>query len=370
MNYRELKEMTAFFRPALLVEGLMKSKTRAKLLDFLSMLIAFLFIPLALYYGAKFLPDFKVFFESYPSVLFFLPKLAGLFYLCLTIWLFIFFTQAFFYSSYFRALDGILSEKGIDGREPIAFEAAFAVQAAGRNDFTNGFLLTPAGRMLMLRLGVTFPEVKQFLESRKEKIAADKIFIDDIADEEYGVTFADLAIALAKSDKEFSNFLFSRQITDAEFKAAARWLVGEARRRKISERWWSRDSLGRVPGIGKDWAYGGAYVLDKYEKVSFDRNRLGITAGIKYLNEEVEKLERILTRTREANALIVGEAGAGAVDVVYHFARLIFEGRVLPPLEDKRVVFLDTNKLVATTVEKARFESEVIKIFEQYYFGF
>jgi len=63
--------------------------------------------------------------------------------------LFIFFTQAFFYSSYFRALDGILSEKGIDGREPIAFEAAFAVQAAGRNDFTNGFLLTPAGRMLL-----------------------------------------------------------------------------------------------------------------------------------------------------------------------------------------------------------------------------
>jgi ATP-dependent Clp protease ATP-binding subunit ClpC len=365
MTYRELKDLSLFFKPALILEGIISYRSRMNILGALFFLATFLFIPFLLYYGADYSSTLANFINVYPAALFLIPKLAGLFYLCLFFWLIVFLAQTFFYSSYFRSLDSIISEKGIEGREPISFEAAVVIDQSPADDFTAGFLKTDAGMLLMRRLGISSEEVDNFLKSRTRRIRAEEIFLDDLADEEYGVTFADLTLALVRSDSEFSHFLFAKKITDADLRATSLWLVRDFREAKLKERWWSRDFLGRIPGIGKDWAYGGAYILEKYEKVSFDRNRFSVTTTAKFLNEEVEKLERVLVRSKEANALIVGEAGSGAVDVVYRFARLIFEGRVLPPLEDKRVFFLDTNKLITNTAEKVSFEKELIKIFEE-----
>ena len=74
---------------------------------------------------------------------------------------------------------------------------------------------------------------------------------------------------------------------------------------------------------------------------------------------EVRQVVDILTRRRQNNPILVGEAGVGKTAVVEGFARRIAEGDVPPPLKQVRLLSLDLALLQAGAGVKGEFENRL-----------
>ena len=350
MTFNELEKRSLFFYPAVLLEKTASSSLRRMILKLLGLATFILAWPAGLY----------LLVNSFPAVG---VKLAGLFLVSLSLWFVIFSLQAFFYSYYFGVLDIILGGSGTKDTEPISFEVALLIDSIAKEDITGSFLSSSFGKKIVKRLGITERSVDIFIRGERGRINEASFFVESL-DGEYGITLTDFALALFNADRSFKKFLAENGVGQSDLKACAFWIVRENRREKRLERWWSRDSLGRVKGIGKDWGYGEVYYLEHFAKRIIGRGK-GPLLPMTALKDELHSLESILAKNREANAILVGEPGGGASDIVTHLGRLIQDGTILPTLEHKRLIVLDTDKLVAETKTKSHFEEVFLKMMDQ-----
>lgn len=364
MNFAVLKNLAQKYRGALLVESIISHRTRAMISNMLGLVSILLLIPTLAYVSAYFVPSILLLVANIPMSAVLLPKITGLFCITISFLLFFLALESFYYSSYFSVLDSILKEKGIKGEEPVSFGVSFFVTTANDEDLTKSFVDSEEGSLMLYRAGISREDLRAFIDSRKNRISGSTFKVTSL-DGEKGITMADIGLSLLKQDAEFSKFLFSRGVTEDIFSGSARWVVDTGRVIKKDERFWSRDNLGRIQGIGKDWAYGEAYILDKYSKRIFDKSTSTAVVSSNYLSEETDSLEKILSRGEEANALLVGETEGGPREVVLSLAKRIEEGKILPQLEHKRLVMLDTNKILAINATKATFEIELLKLMSE-----
>ena len=80
---------------------------------------------------------------------------------------------------------------------------------------------------------------------------------------------------------------------------------------------------------------------------------------------EIKKIEDTLSRSYEANLILVGEEGAGKHAVIDGLARRIASGSVVPALEYKRLLALDYQSMSAVSKIKANYEELIIKIMNE-----
>lgn len=277
-----------------------------------------------------------------------LPKAVGVSLILIPLWALAFMMELFFRSYYLK-----------DKRE-FDFEVALILYKAKKGDITKALLSSSVGKDIVLRLGVPRAEIKKFFKTR---MVSDTMSLFDVQPNKPR-TLEELAKFVFEKDKEFADYLFSIGVKENEFIGAAAWIGRMKELQRYEEKWWSRERLGRITPIGEDWAYGQTYLLDKYSMpiLSGDMSPIGGTAK----NEnELNQLELILSRAKEANAIIVGEDGVGKMDIVYNFARRISKETAPKQLKHKKVVVLDTDLIIASTKSKSVFEEELIKIFNQ-----
>ncbi|PSO46659.1 MAG: hypothetical protein BRC24_00815, partial [Parcubacteria group bacterium SW_4_46_8] len=167
-------------------------------------------------------------------------------------------------------------------------------------------------------------------------------------------------------DEAFADFLFDMGIQEDTFYGAADWIQYRIDETKRKQRWWARERLGRISPIGRAWAYGEIYELEKYAKdIRTTSQYSSIAARSGYAKEHLNELEELLQKSKDANALLVGEAGVGKMDVVLELFRELTSGTMMPPLADKRLVILDTNQLIAATGNKTKLERTLYAVFTQ-----
>ncbi len=364
MNFAVLKNLANKYSGALLVERVISHRTRSLISNLLGLVSIILLVPTLAYVAGFFVPQTLSYIALVPMSAILLPKITGLFCIVVSFLLIFLALESFYYSSYFCVLDAILGEKGINDSEPITFGVSYFVETAILDDLTKSFAESEEGSLILYRSGISREDIRIFLDTRTARVSTTNFIVNSV-DGEYGITMADIAVTLLKTDAEFAKFLFARGVTEEIFLGASRWVVETGRIIKKSERFWSRDNLGRVQGIGKDWAYGEAYILDKYSKRIFDKSTSTAVVSSNYLSAETDSLEKILARSQEANAILVGETEGGPREVVLSLAKRIEEGKVLPSLEHKRLVMLDTGKILAINATKATFEIELLKLMNE-----
>lgn len=164
----------------------------------------------------------------------------------------LFLLEAFFSSSYFRAAPALAD-----------FETALLIYSLDEKDVTASFLATTLGRELIRRVGVTPAALRSFLKTRTSRLVLAQYVVEPAVAGEM-ITLADLARTWSETDKEFGQFLFAQGVQTADLMATADWLTRATAARKTREQWWSRDYLGRIPGLASDWSYGRAFNLGKY----------------------------------------------------------------------------------------------------------
>jgi ATP-dependent Clp protease ATP-binding subunit ClpC len=158
--------------------------------------------------------------------------------------------------------------------------------------------------------------------------------------------------------------LKKEQIKKEHLLSAVEWgkRVYEAKQKK--SRWWLKENLARIPGIGKNWCYGAAYLLDKFSR---DFMSFQVFSSLHSIGHEqkILAIENTLSRVSQANVLLVGEPGTGKRAVVQGFLDLLKKGKIHPFLEYKRLIELDASALVAFAKTKGEIEELLLRIFNE-----
>lgn len=259
--------------------------------------------------------------------------------------------SSFYNTRYFRGLNVILREELTDEKGITQEVAAVCLNAA--DDLTRGFLTSSYGREIMLRSGIVAMEQNTFLKSPRT-------IIDPYAlplKEDSFLTLADVGEFIFTNDQAFKEFLFKNGVTHELFLGANEWVSRVRALHKRRRRWWSRDNLGRITGIGRDLSYGVTYSLRHYMRDIYTTSVLSLFLNdTAYANEVIAKVETILARTKAANVILVGEPGVGKMDMLIELGKRMSEGHSVASLLAKHLVVFDTDAFVATHSSKEEFE--------------
>jgi len=291
-----------------------------------------------------------------------LPKGNALLLLVLIAWIMMKLLGAYRNSAYYD-VEAMLERGETGSKTPYTtqnYEVCDVFFHTQYGDLTRAFVESIYGRTILSRLGISLADVQTYLQSRTS-IVDFRTKPDDVR---RMYTLRDCATILVSLDPDFYQFLFQIGIRERELVGAVEWVERMIKRRKQRARFWGRIVLGQVPAFGADLAFGEAYVLGRYSR---DISEQAVSGGSNfrflYGSEEIKELEIILSRGKEANAMLIGEEGGGKMDVILDFARDIMNGHTHPSLARKRVMALEAQTMIAQMSSKSLLETEVLKVF-------
>ncbi len=137
---------------------------------------------------------------------------------------------------------------------------------------------------------------------------------------------------------------------------------------RITEGGAEQDSAPAEAAPGPDGAprpAAGTAALDQFTQDLTARARAGKIDPILGRDAEIRQVIDILTRRRQNNPILTGEAGVGKTAVVEGFALRIAEGDVPPALRDVSVRTLDLGLLQAGAGVKGEFENRLKQVIEE-----
>ncbi len=328
MNFDTLKQRTKYFTPALVLERLVSHRTRSLFRKIFGVLS-----------GVLFLLSSNIFFAAS-------GQLTGLFFFVLFLYLILIALDALYYSYVFQT--------GIS--ESNMFELAEILSETNAKDITGGFIRSPIGRKILLRAGLDTDALKDFILKRRVLLDANSFSISGSQN-----LFSEYLRALILSDKEFEHLLITHSINAKTLISAALWTVRREKKAKASQRWWSNERLEKIPRLGRDWAYGKAYTLMRMSSPL----RFSTYQDEELHSESIETLERVLNRSAEANALLVGDEGIGKMEVVEGLARKIMRRSTSKELHDKHFFVLDEEHLAGEATDTATLERLLLTLFSE-----
>lgn len=263
-------------------------------------------------------------------------------------------------SYYFRNLNSII---GLD-EEPVSGATYDVAEAVIKNekDVTLAFCSSQFGSISLIRTGIAPEAVDAFLGGQRQKITAEMVMLPE--DELFSLI--GLGKYLLTHDLEFKDLFKKAGITEDTFLGALRWVVGSYHQEKRMMRWWSKDNLSRTSGIGREWAYGTAYLLEKFSRdIRTSAIFSTLSRNTTYSAEKVSEIESALARSKDSNVLIIGEAGVGKIDLVMELANRMQLGKSLDAISGKQIIVLDTNRLFAANPEKQDLELSIIRMLDE-----
>ncbi len=286
--------------------------------------------------------------------------LTGLLMMLLGPFIILFSMMCYYSTLYFRGVRMVTKEDLVDG-QGITLEVAKVLDDT-YEDLTHGFLTSSYGKDILLRTGISDELVATFLESNRTLLDPESLPLH----EGTFTTLYDVGKFIFENDAAFRDFLFSHGVTEERFLGASAWMSRVRAVRRYKMRWWSRDALGKTQGIGREFSYGIAYELSKYMRDMSTTSVLAVAlSDVAYADEIIERVETILTRSKAANVILIGEAGAGEMDMLIELGRRIREGKSLTSLTGKRLVVFDTDAFIATHTTKEVFEVTFLTLMAQ-----
>lgn len=357
----ELQQEVRFFRPALSLNRSFGRGLR-RVLRKISIFLLILFIVLEIILQA--IAQISTLVEPVSFLAVFVdnaPTIRGLLFITLATSFIFLMIESFFNSRY---LKGVASSTRVaKGRsaQGITYEVADVLEFS-YSDLTASFCTSIYGRTILARCNIFDDAISGFLSGNRTKITPKVLILP-----KHGfLSLSELADTIFKADKDFANFLFSNGVNDTMYKGSTEWVSRSLFENKFKEAWWLEDNLLHTEGIGKDWAYGGAYLLSRFAKdPSAGSVFSSLSTENNYASEKVKQLETILARDKEANALLIGDQGVGKRDIIVLLEQKILHKETIGVLENRRVLDFDTNAFLAAYGEKNLFEQALLKLLEQ-----
>ncbi len=363
MTLEEFQKIISFYYPALLLDRVMVHHRRHAYKSIFGLLTIFSSVAAMGILAAPYLGPVYVKMPIFAMFALWRGQFIGTAFIAFALWLLLFAFEALYHSFYYYGLEKTTITTKLEGEGALPqFELASILLHTHQHDFVSGFLRSEYGMRILLYAGIDEKTIMLFTEHRQPKIdlAALKVPGPRVS------TLAQFAAFLPKIDKEFELFLLSHSVTAEDFKATTQWVEHQIHNKKKRERWWSREHLTAGPGLGDAFAYGETYSVDRYSRpIIHDKAYEHVDEESSFGKESEEKLEVILAKESSANALLIGEAGVGTMDVVARLAKKIEQRSALPELSHKHIVIFDFEALIGATTDKQTFEKKFTGIMKE-----
>ncbi|KXK00405.1 MAG: ATP-dependent Clp protease ATP-binding subunit ClpC [Parcubacteria bacterium OLB19] len=291
----------------------------------------------------------------------FYPQLFGASLIFAGLWVEQVLIYSYFNNYYFFGLNSIIgiSEKKTSG---ITYEVA-QMLLINEKDITGSFCNSHFGTLILLRAGINTEKLSNFLVSDRVRLVTDLISLPT----ESMFTVISLGRLILKQDKAFSLMLKEQGVTEEIFIGALEWVMHTHFQNKKRERWWSKDNLAKIQGIGRNWAYGTTFLLQKFSR---EINTSAVFSTLTQNNhafkeDKIKEIEIALARAKASNVLVIGEIGVGTVDLIMEINRRMKAGKSLSVVENQQMILLDTNLLFATHKDKQSLEITLISLLNE-----
>jgi len=269
----------------------------------------------------------------------------------------------------------------------VFYEAEKSASKRKRLVFTDDILFAlikhKAAQPLWLRLGINPEDIEKDLKKQiqslkepsspftKERLKMDKKlleFINDLGElrkkhKSKRIMIPDLLIALFDNNTFFNSLILKTGLNKNDLEDLGLWYEKRIEYYEKNKRFWDLENILRRSPIGVDWVYGYTAILDRF---SIDLTKYFETSKkeVRLIGRknEIEQIERILSRSGQNNVILVGEPGVGKNTVIYGFAELIAKGKTLPALKYKRMLKLNMAELVSSSNSMQDLESLLLQI--------
>lgn len=187
----------------------------------------------------------------------------------------------------------------------------------------------------------------QFSEESFEDVILESLKIAE-AQSHSKIEIGDLLIALSRKDEIFKNILIFYKLKTEDIENMV-WLVERVEEKaKKRKRFWEYENLAKGGTLAKAWIAGYTTTLDKFSIDLTKTIKESITEVVVH-KEEVERVERALSKAKMRNVLLVGDTGSGKKSIIHALAHKSIRGLSLPEVNYKRFVELDMQSLIAKT---------------------
>lgn len=288
------------------------------------------------------------------------PLALGIAFVSTALWLMVAALECFYFSWVYR--DSLIT---FDLALMLYPEIRHTKQHGGvhhkTHDCTKYFLETPQALWILARAGIPLTAVKEFRQNRRitaQTFADISRALDEKLDTGARCGVADFIEALLKTDQDFLTFVLQHNIEKEDVVYAARWFDERQATFLWMRRFWSRESLARVEGLGAEWTYGHTFILDTYANDITQSSRTAL-GNASFGGRDVVAVERTLAKARESNVLLVGDRGEGVLDILYVLAKKIKDGVVYPELAHRRVCMFDVKAFAIAHQTKEAYEQRM-----------
>ncbi len=305
-----IKKYSPKIIPALLLEDLISHSTRLKVLKFLLVML-FLSFGASSFVGDNFS--------------------KGVFLFILGLIMIIFAIESFYYSNYTRSFLN---------KNYLSFPLAEILLNSGDGDIIRGFFFSDLGDEIGQRLGISEDYIIEYLKTRIKD--GTELIVAQLTNE----NFVDVLLEI----DSLKNFLVRMGVTSEEFKGCFNWVLSMYVENIEKERFWSADNLLTIPSIGKDWAFKKTYLLEKIAR-NLSENKNIQMEGFKILfSDIVSRIERVLSKGRGGNVILVCETEDEGVDIISLLAEKIERGVIYPILKHKKVFLIEPEIIIENSV--------------------
>lgn len=154
-----------------------------------------------------------------------------------------------------------------------------------------------------------------------------------------------------------NRFLSTHLLKEENRPAVENWFEIYYQKHYQKQRWWKP--------LARDWAVGYTPTLDSYSTDLANPSYLSQRKSIVNREKEIIQIERILSKSEEANVVIVGEEGVGKHTIVDALAKKIYEGETTNILAYKRIIKLNLEKILAETTDQKQRENLLEQLFSE-----
>ncbi len=347
----------SIYRSALRIDRWMPRGVRRTLVKVLWIIALCIFIAICVLYGIHASVNNTF---SFGQLFATAPLYSGIFFVFLPLPI-LFSCLSFFCDSfYFRGLTAVMHED-LSDKGGITLEVAHVFDTIP-SDLTRSFVESKYGTHLMLRLGVSIQNIDEFAQAPRSLLTYAQMPFN----EHDFTTFATIADFIFTQDTVYREFLFKHQVTEDLYRGATDWINRDIISIKHRARWWGRDILGKVRGLGQEFSFGIAYSLKRYIRPIQARGLFSHeTRDIAYAAEILNKMEMTLARNKSANVLFLSESGMGDMEIIAALGEKIAEGESVASIVGKHIVLFDDDAFIATHNTKEAFEYSFLKLMSE-----
>lgn len=269
--------------------------------------------------------------------------MAGLGLISLALFLALTSLEFFYRFYYYRRLN--LQNGDVD-----LVAGVIVVSASRVGDYLQALIKSDIGQKFFCRLGLDSAKLTELLDSQVAPIT------DLDLPSETALDFPALATGIFNLSPELKKLCAEEGITMADFNSVALLTAWERNELDRANRWWGREAFDLLPTIGDDWAYGQLYRLKKYAN-DLSLANLSLTEPD---SKALEQVELVLSRSAEANVLLVGEAGSGGLALISSLSRRAKTSAASSTLAGRKFMVINVGLFLAQFKERYDLETELL----------